>query len=76
MSKPAGFSGFLISLVLSLTAVTNVMADAATSSGGIGGGTGSALPNAGTSSLTYLIFAGGALLFIWGMLKLALSYRD
>ncbi len=76
MFKLARFSGFSISLVLSLTAATNVMADVATPSGGIGGGTGSALPNAGTSGLTYLIFAGGALLFICGMLKLALSYRD
>lgn len=75
MKKLAHFGGFSVSLTVALSSVTNVLADA-TASAGVGGGTSSALPNAGTSGLTYLIFAAGALLFIWGMTKLALSYRD
>lgn len=43
---------------------------------GGGEGTASSLPNAGTSGLTYMIFAVGAMLFVYGMLRLVLSYRE
>jgi len=77
MKKLARFSGFSVSVIAILSSAADVFADA-TASAGIGGGegTGSSLPDAGTSGFTYLIFAAGALLFIWGMTKLALSYRD
>lgn len=76
MLKLARLSGFSISLTITLTSITSALADVATPSGGVGGGTGSALPNAGNSGLTYLIFAAGALLFIYGMLRLVSSYRE
>lgn len=62
----------------SLLFASKVFADLATSSAGIGGGegTGSSLPDAGSTEITYLIFAAGAMLFIFGMLKLVLSYRE
>lgn len=40
------------------------------------GGTSGALPDAGTTELTYLLFIGGVLLFVIGTLKLALSLRS
>ncbi|GEM_PF-3054489 len=45
-----------------------------TSSAAIGG-TGSGLPNAGSTGLTYIIFVAGLALFVIGTLKLILSYR-
>lgn len=39
------------------------------------GGTGSSLPNAGSTEFTYVLFLGGVVLFIVGMLKLVSSYR-
>lgn len=47
-----------------------------TSSAAIGGGTGSGLPNAGSTGLTYIIFAAGLTLFVIGTLKLISSYRQ
>lgn len=77
MKELARVSVFSISLTAVLSSATNAFADASVSAGvGGGEGTGSSLPNAGTSGLTYFIFAAGALLFIWGMTKLALSYKD
>jgi len=64
-----------------LAAAGNVLAQSATDSAvftpavGGGEGTASSLPNAGTSGLTYLIFAVGTMLFVYGMLRLVLSYR-
>lgn len=45
---------------------------------GVGGGSGTAssLPNAGSTDLTYAIFLGGAVLFVFGMIKLVSSYKD
>ncbi len=62
----------------SLMFASNVLADFSTPSAGIGGGegTGSSLPNAGSTEMTYLIFAVGAMLFVFGLLKLVLSYRE
>ena len=57
-----------------LSYASGVFAQSATSSGK--GGTGSALPDAGTTELTYFIFVFGVVLFVVGMLKLVLSYRE
>lgn len=66
------------SLIGSLSFVPAVLADESTLSGGLGGGEGtsSSLPNAGSSEITYVIFFIGAMLFVFGMLKLVSSYRD
>lgn len=40
------------------------------------GGTGSSLPSAGSTELTYLFFIGGVVLFVFGTMKLVLSYRE
>lgn len=58
---------------LSLTA--EVLAQTSTPSAGKGG-TNGALPAAGTTELTYLLFIGGVILFVVGMLKLVSSYRE
>jgi len=82
MSRLARVVGVSSSVGVFLAAAGNVLAQSATNSATftapIGGGEGSAssLPNAGTSGLTYLIFAVGAMLFIYGMLRLVLSYRE
>jgi len=60
-----------------LSLATNVIAQTTpTITPTTGGGTASALPNAGTTEITYAIFAGGLLLFVVGTMKLILSYRD
>lgn len=76
MFKLARLGGVSFSAGLVLSTAANVFAGVATPSGGVGGGSSSSLPNAGSTGLTYLIFVGGVLLFIWGVLKLALSYRS
>ncbi len=61
-----------------LGVATNAFAQTVTelpSTGG-GEGTASSLPNAGTEGYTYIIFGVGVLLFIYGMLRLVLSYRE
>lgn len=40
------------------------------------GGTEGALPPAGSTDITYLLFIGGTLLFVFGVLKVILAYRD
>lgn len=40
------------------------------------GGTSGSLPSAGSTDLTYLLFIGGTLLFVFGILKVVLAYRD
>lgn len=76
MLKLARISGLFSSLSIVLFSATNVLADESTLSAGLGGGEGtsSSLPDAGTTGLTYILFAAGAMLFIYGMLKLARSY--
>lgn len=61
-----------------LVLASNVFAQYATVSAGRGGGggTSSSLPSAGSTDLTYILFLGGAVLFVVGMLKLISSYRD
>lgn len=56
----------------------NAFAQSSTASAGVGGGgaTSSALPNAGTGGITYLVFAGGVALFVFGMMKLVSSFKD
>jgi len=40
------------------------------------GGTGGALPDAGSTGFTYIIFLTGVVLFVFGTLKLIQSYRQ
>lgn len=63
-----------------LTLAQNVLAQTASpatlpATGG-GGATSSALPSAGTTELTYLIFIAGVALFVFGMMKLVASFRE
>ena len=73
--KLARFIGFSSTGVFWLTVVQNALAQTATA-GASKGGTSGALPSAGSTEMTYLIFIGGVLLFIVGTLKLILSYRS
>jgi len=72
--KLVRFVGFLPSAASFLLAGGNVFAQIATEEAK--GGTSGALPNAGTTELTYLLFIGGVILFVFGTLKLVLSYRE
>ncbi len=74
-SSVSRFIGFSTSLLLWLTLSENVFAQTATGSAGKGGTSG-ALPNAGSTDLTYVLFIGGLVLFVVGTLKLALSFKD
>ena len=73
--KIARIFGFSSSAALFLTQTVPVFAQSATA-GASKGGTGGALPDAGSTELTYLIFLGGVILFVFGMLKLILSFRS
>ena len=73
--KFARFTGIASSVLTWLALATNTFAQVSTESASKGGTSG-ALPNAGTTGLTYLIFVGGVILFVFGTLKLILSYRD
>lgn len=73
--KIARVIGFSSPLGAGLLFAKSVFAQAATA-GASKGGTGSSLPNAGSTELTYLLFLGGMVLFVFGTLKLILSYRD
>jgi len=57
-----------------LALATNTFAQATGSASK--GGTSSSLPNAGSTELTYLLFVGGVVLFVFGTIKLVLSYRE
>ena len=72
ISRIVGFSSGALWFVLA----SNVLAQTATGEVGLGGGTSGALPSAGSTGLTYLIFTAGVLLFVFGTLKLILSYRE
>lgn len=74
-AKLARFIGFSSSLGLWLKFTSTAFAQTATA-GASKGGTSGALPNAGSTELTYAIFIGGAILFIVGALKLVFSYRE
>lgn len=65
------------SVGFSLTLVGNAFAQSATGSSSLSkGGTSSALPVAGSTEVTYAIFAFGVLLFVFGTLKLVKSFQD
>lgn len=78
MFKFARSVGVVGSTVAFLSSASRVFAQTVTETPVTGGGEGTAssLPNAGTEGYTYIIFGVGALLFIYGMLRLALSYRE
>lgn len=75
MRKLPKIVGIASSALAYLALASNTFAQTATGSAGKGGTSG-ALPNAGTTELTYLFFIGGVALFVFGMLKLVLSFRD
>lgn len=64
--------GISSALATSLTLAQGVFAQTAGSKGATGG----ALPDAGSTEITYLIFIGGVVLFVVGTLKLVLSFRE
>lgn len=73
--KLARLIGFSSSLAPFVTLAKNVFAQTATN-GAAKGGTSGALPSAGSTELTYILFIGGVILFVFGTLKLILSYRE
>lgn len=40
------------------------------------GGIDDTLPDAGSADLTYLLFVGGTMLLVFGIMKIILAYRD
>lgn len=77
MKKLYRIIGFSTALGLVLAKVGGALAQSPTVAPVTGGGaTAGALPGAGTTDLTYLLFLGGVLLFVFGTLKLVLSFRD
>ncbi|MBI4037434.1 hypothetical protein HY382_00110 [Candidatus Curtissbacteria bacterium] len=70
------------SIVGFLTMATSAFAQFATDSAvvdltGTGGGaTDSALPDAGTIQITYIIFIAGLVLFLVAMMRMLLAFRD
>lgn len=66
--------GVSSSVAISLTLVGNAFAQSATESASKGG-TSSSLPSAGTTEITYAIFAFGVVLFVFGTMKLVKSFR-
>ena len=65
--------GLTSSTIAFLTFAASAFAQSATSGAS---GTSGALPGAGSTELTYILFVGGVILFVIGMLKLVGSYRD
>lgn len=78
MKKLARIVGFFSSVFVWLRFSGNAFAQFASSSAEpIGkGGTDGSLPAAGSTDITYLLFIGGTLLFVFGTLKIILAYRD
>lgn len=68
--------GFFSSLGLMLALAQGALAQTSSTASASKGGTASSLPAAGSTEMTYIIFIGGALLFVVGAVKLVLSYRD
>lgn len=73
--KIARVVGFSTPLSFLFGLAGNAFAQTATPGASKGGTTG-ALPDAGSTELTYLLFIGGVALFVFGMLKLVLSWRE
>ncbi len=65
--------GTIATALTYLALAPNTFAQATSSAGK--GGTSSSLPSAGSTELTYLLFIGGVVLFVFGTIKLVLSYR-
>jgi len=72
--KLARFFGYSSFGVYFLLLAQEVLAQIATEEAK--GGTSGALPDAGTTEITYALFVGGLLLFVVGTLKLISSYRS
>lgn len=66
---------FLPAAGLIFANATTVLAQTATG-GASKGGTGGALPAAGTTEITYIFFIGGLVLFVFGMMRLVMSFKD
>ena len=76
ISKSIGVvSSVAVWLTLAQVAFAQTSSTASASKGGLTS-SGSSLPAAGSTELTYLIFIGGAILFIVGAVKLVASYRE
>ena len=75
MRKLARITSIASSAALFFSVAGHVLAQSATISAPKGGTSG-ALPGAGSTELTYFLFIGGVLLFVFGMLKLILSYKE
>lgn len=75
MSKLPKVIGAFSSGIAYLMLTSSVFAQTATGSAGKGG-TNGALPSAGTTEITYAIFIGGVLLFVFGTLKLVASFKE
>ncbi|OGD84047.1 hypothetical protein A2165_01890 [Candidatus Curtissbacteria bacterium RBG_13_40_7] len=75
MIKLARLTSIASSATLFFSIAKNALAQTATISAPKGGTDGS-LPGAGSTELTYFLFMGGVLLFVFGMLKLILSYQE
>ncbi len=78
MKTLARIVGFFTSVFVWLQFTGNAFAQFASSSAQpVGkGGTSGSLPSAGTTDITYLLFVGGVILFVFGTLKIILAYRD
>lgn len=75
MAKLPKVVGLSSSVATFLNLASNAFAQSATA-GAAKGGTSGALPGAGTTEITYAIFVLGVVLFVFGMLRLVLSFRD
>ncbi|HSX18555.1 MAG TPA: hypothetical protein VLE91_00310 [Candidatus Saccharimonadales bacterium] len=75
MSKLPKIASVVSSTLAYLALATNAFAQSATSSAPKGGTSGS-LPSAGSTEITYLLFVGGIVLFVFGTLKLVTSFKE
>lgn len=79
MSVVSWVVGFASALFLYLLLAGNILAQTTgttTTTTTTKGGTAAALPNAGTTEITYLIFIGGVVLFVIGAIKLTKSFQE
>jgi len=66
-------SGLFLSLAKSAFAQSATLS---AETGGGTGGTGSALLDAGSQEITYILFFAGLALFVFGSLRIVASFRD
>lgn len=76
MNKLARAAVAVSTLAIFITRASTVLAGVSATESAGKGGTSGALPSAGSTELTYAIFIGGVVLFVFGMLKLVFSYRE